>query len=67
MMRAIMGLAAELGVEVVAEGVETAEQTALLTAMGVHAFKGYYFSRPVATESVVDTVGAMWRENVASR
>lgn len=46
---------------------ETAEQTALLTAMGVHAFQGYYFSRPVATESVVDTVGAMWRENVASR
>ena len=35
MMRAIMGLAAELGGEVVAEGVETAEQHRRLIAMGV--------------------------------
>jgi EAL domain-containing protein (putative c-di-GMP-specific phosphodiesterase class I) len=32
---------------VIAEGVETAEQHAYLTAHGCHAFQGHLFSRPV--------------------
>ncbi|MCI5076416.1 bifunctional diguanylate cyclase/phosphodiesterase [Oricola sp.] len=40
-------LGAKLGFEVVAEGVETAEQADLLRGIGVNYLQGYYFSRPV--------------------
>lgn len=42
-------IARRLGILVVAEGVETAEQAALLSAMGVDLFQGYYFGRPLAS------------------
>ncbi|TPG53889.1 EAL domain-containing protein [Sphingomonas glacialis] len=42
-------IARRLGISVVAEGVETAEQAALLSAMGVDLFQGYYFGRPSAS------------------
>lgn len=44
-----MLIARRLGISVVAEGVETAEQAALLSAMGVDLFQGYYFGRPSAS------------------
>ncbi len=43
----IVKLAGELGMNVIAEGVETLDQVNSLTAMGCHAFQGYYFSRPI--------------------
>ena len=42
-------IARRLGISVIAEGVETAEQAALLSAMGVDLFQGYYFGRPAAS------------------
>jgi EAL domain-containing protein (putative c-di-GMP-specific phosphodiesterase class I) len=45
---AIIQLAHALGVVAVAEGVETAEQAAVLREMGCHLAQGYHFSRPVA-------------------
>lgn len=42
-----------LNMEVVAEGVETAEQAEYLTAKGVEHLQGYYFSRPMPKEEFV--------------
>jgi EAL domain-containing protein (putative c-di-GMP-specific phosphodiesterase class I) len=46
-VRATIGLARALKIDLVAEGVETAEQLALLRAAGCRVVQGYYFSRPV--------------------
>lgn len=45
---AIITLAKQFGLEVVAEGVETAEQAAVLVSMGCTIAQGYYFARPMA-------------------
>ncbi|HTV35477.1 MAG TPA: EAL domain-containing protein [Xanthobacteraceae bacterium] len=46
-VRAVIGLAAELGIEVVAQGVETLEQRAFLISAGCRLGQGYYFGAPV--------------------
>jgi EAL domain-containing protein (putative c-di-GMP-specific phosphodiesterase class I) len=46
-VRATIGLAHELGIEVVAEGVETASQRDFLIAAGCKVAQGYYFGKPV--------------------
>lgn len=43
----IVALAEGLGLSVIAEGVETEAQRALLAHQGCHAYQGYLFSRPV--------------------
>ena len=43
----LIAMAHQLGIKVVAEGVETIEQLELVTAMGCDAFQGYLLSRPV--------------------
>ncbi|MFH2139568.1 MAG: EAL domain-containing protein [Pseudomonadota bacterium] len=45
--KTIIGMAQNLGLEVVAEGVETKEQLDLLVSFGCGIFQGYLFSRPV--------------------
>jgi len=47
-VRSIVSMAHNLGLRVVAEGVETPEELALLTALGCDEAQGYLFSRPVA-------------------
>jgi PAS domain S-box-containing protein len=49
-IQAIITLARNLGIDVVAEGIETAEQVALLQALDCEFGQGYYFSRPVPPE-----------------
>jgi diguanylate cyclase (GGDEF)-like protein/PAS domain S-box-containing protein len=46
-VKAIISLAEDLGMGVVAEGVETARQMKILTQLGSHDGQGYYYSRPV--------------------
>jgi diguanylate cyclase (GGDEF)-like protein len=47
LVRAIVSLAGELGLEVVAEGVETIEQRDLLRYVGCDLLQGYLLGRPV--------------------
>ena len=46
-VRAALGLARELSIEVVVEGVETAAQLVLLKAWGARIVQGYHFARPL--------------------
>ncbi|MES2950931.1 MAG: EAL domain-containing protein [Pseudomonadota bacterium] len=46
--KAIIALAHDLGMQVVAEGVETAEQRDLLMAAGCDFGQGYWFARPLS-------------------
>jgi EAL domain-containing protein (putative c-di-GMP-specific phosphodiesterase class I) len=50
-IQAIITLARNLGIEVVAEGVETAEQVALLQALDCEFGQGYYFAKPLPPEA----------------
>jgi len=45
--QSIVSLAHNLGLQVVAEGVETQEQLEFLASVGCDEMQGYYFSRPV--------------------
>ena len=49
-VRAIMPLAHNLGLDVVAEGVETSEQVVLLRELHCKYAQGFYFSRPINAE-----------------
>jgi EAL domain-containing protein (putative c-di-GMP-specific phosphodiesterase class I) len=46
-VEAVVQLALSLGLQTVAEGVETAEQADLLTALACDFAQGYHFSRPI--------------------
>lgn len=46
-VRAIVGLGNSLGLRMVAEGVETAQQLDFLNQNGCHAYQGYLFARPL--------------------
>ncbi len=49
-IRAILAMSASLGLDVIAEGVETAAQYEFLRANGCCAFQGYLFGQPVPIE-----------------
>jgi diguanylate cyclase (GGDEF)-like protein/PAS domain S-box-containing protein len=52
LVRMIIDLCHTLGVEVLAEGIETSEQAALLRDMGCDLGQGYYFARPMLGEEL---------------
>jgi diguanylate cyclase (GGDEF)-like protein len=49
----IIAMARTLGIQVLAEGVETPEQLAFLCSHGCHAWQGFLFSRPVPAKDLV--------------
>lgn len=46
-VRTIIQLGKSLGMQVIAEGVETADQEAYIIAQGCHEGQGYYYSKPL--------------------
>jgi diguanylate cyclase (GGDEF)-like protein/PAS domain S-box-containing protein len=42
----IIALAESLGLDVIAEGVETADQCTVLARLGCHVYQGYFFGKP---------------------
>jgi EAL domain-containing protein (putative c-di-GMP-specific phosphodiesterase class I) len=47
---AVLSLAGSLGLDTVAEGIETPEQAAMLAALGCHVGQGFHFARPVPAD-----------------
>ena len=58
-VRAIGGLATGFGTVLVAEGVETAHQLAIVRAEGCAEVQGYFFSKPIRNSEVPATVEAI--------
>jgi diguanylate cyclase (GGDEF)-like protein len=58
-VRASLGLGRSLGVDAIAEGVESAEQLQLLAAEGCRRAQGYYFSPPVHPREIDAMVAAL--------
>jgi len=52
-VRAVIGLARGLGLNTVAEGIESPEQAAVLRAAGCDYGQGYYFARPLAEAEIL--------------
>jgi EAL domain-containing protein (putative c-di-GMP-specific phosphodiesterase class I) len=64
MVRAIVGLAHALGMDVVAEGVETAEQAAELRALECEYAQGFFYSKAVDTASASRMIEAQpWQRS----
>ena len=57
-VQSVLAMARHLGLRVVAEGIETAEQAAFLAAHGRPYMQGYLFSRPVALGALLDQMDA---------
>jgi diguanylate cyclase (GGDEF)-like protein/PAS domain S-box-containing protein len=57
-VRAIINLGRNLGLEVVAEGVETAEQVAKLRELGCESAQGFFFSVPLNALEATDMCAA---------
>jgi EAL domain-containing protein (putative c-di-GMP-specific phosphodiesterase class I) len=51
-IRAVLTLGQTLGHQVIAEGVETREQLAVLRELGVHGAQGYLLSRPLPADRI---------------
>ncbi len=63
-VRTLIMMAREMGMEAIAEGIETEEQLSGLKAYGCHYGQGYLLSRPVdAFDAERFTRGAQWNQN----
>ena len=58
-VRTITVLAADLGMDVVAEGIENTRQVELLRALGCRKGQGYFFSKPMSTGDVEKYMAAL--------
>ena len=52
--KSIILLAEQLGLDVLAEGIETAEQLEFLVRNGCNSFQGYYFAHPLNPEDLFE-------------
>ena len=61
-VQAIIGLGKNLGLTVIAEGVETMQQVELLLQYECHFHQGYYFSRPIPYEALLELLHGKFRK-----
>ncbi len=61
-VRTTVGLAHELGLRVVAEGVETAAQRSALAELGCNAAQGYHFFKPMPADKIAAVLGSLARQ-----
>lgn len=59
LVRTIIAMGASMGLEIVAEGVETVEQLKMLRKLGCDKAQGFLISHPVPTEAMRTTVAAL--------
>ncbi|MFE1602974.1 putative bifunctional diguanylate cyclase/phosphodiesterase [Methylobacterium sp. ID0610] len=62
LVQAVLGLGRSLGIEVVAEGVETADDLATLQAMGCPFMQGYHLARPAPAPETLARVLASYAD-----
>jgi diguanylate cyclase (GGDEF)-like protein/PAS domain S-box-containing protein len=73
----IIDLARNLGLKVIAEGVETPEQLDYLVNMKCHEYQGYYCSRPIPATDILGIIASQrqavagnddtWRDEISKR
>ena len=56
LVKFIIGLAKDLGLKTIAEGVETEEQVKLLSLLGVDYLQGFYFAKPMSEEEAIKLI-----------
>jgi diguanylate cyclase (GGDEF)-like protein/PAS domain S-box-containing protein len=71
-VQTIIGMAINLGIDVIAEGVETEEQRDFLEGNGCFTYQGYLFGKPVPVEDfeiglIKKQIGSVGREPIATR
>ncbi len=59
-IRSIIAIAEELGIDVLAEGIETEAQLAMITDLGCSRAQGYLLGRPMPAEQVPAVLGQSW-------
>ncbi len=57
-VRAIVGMAKQLDLHIVAEGIETSRQMEFLHGLGCHTGQGYLFSKPIPNAQFMDLLSA---------
>ncbi|MEO8492064.1 MULTISPECIES: EAL domain-containing protein [unclassified Pseudomonas] len=62
-VRAIIQLGKSLGMQVIAEGVETAEQEAYIISEGCHEGQGYHYSKPLQARELAAYLKQAERDN----
>ncbi|MDF2181028.1 EAL domain-containing protein [Neptuniibacter sp. CAU 1671] len=63
-IKAIIGLAQGLGMECIAEGVETPRQLTYLINHGCYLIQGYYYSKPLSPDELPDYVRQQMRQSL---
>jgi diguanylate cyclase (GGDEF)-like protein len=57
-VQSVVSIGRGLGMDVVAEGVETEFEAMMMTKLGCTELQGYYFSRPVAADQMIELLGS---------
>lgn len=57
LVKTIILLSENMGLETIAEGVETLEQAQLLASLKCHVAQGYYYGRPMSENALIEMLG----------